>query len=86
CGYLIPKLAIPLTTLSMHLRISESVSNRFVVSSSTPKLKNNKRIKGVRADDANKQPSQVKCRLAEYASKTESNRSCPHFSHLLAKK
>jgi hypothetical protein len=65
CGYLKPKLAIPLTTLSMHLRMSESFSNRFIVLSSTPKLKNNRRIKGIRAADVSKHLSQRNCKTAE---------------------
>ena len=85
CGYCIPKLAIPLTTLSIHLRISESVNNRFVVWSSTPKPKNNRRTKGISAADVNKQLRHMK-RRREYASKRESNRACPHFAHLLTKK
>jgi hypothetical protein len=65
CGYIIPKLAIPFTTLSMHLRISESFSSRFIVMSATPRGKNSRRIKGVRAIDVSKQLSQLKCRLDE---------------------
>jgi hypothetical protein len=55
CGYLIPKFAMPFTTLSMHLRMSGSFISCFIVLSSTLKLKNKSRIKGVKAADVNKQ-------------------------------
>jgi hypothetical protein len=49
----------------LHLRVSESFSSRFVVLPLTPRPKNNKRIKGVRAVDVSKQFLQRKCRLDE---------------------
>jgi len=61
----IPKLAIPFTTLSKHLRMSMSFVSLFIVLLLTPKLKNNRRIKGAKAVDVNKQRPQAKCQLPE---------------------
>jgi hypothetical protein len=58
CGYLTPKFAMPLTTLSIHLRISASFNNCFMVLLSILKLKNKNRIIGTKAADVNKHLSQ----------------------------
>jgi hypothetical protein len=65
CGYLIPKLAMPFITLSMHLRIRESFSSRFTALLLTLKQKNSSRIKGHIAFDVNKHFLQLEPQFSE---------------------
>ncbi|MHA1263053.1 MAG: hypothetical protein ACTSSA_13380 [Candidatus Freyarchaeota archaeon] len=85
-GDLTPKLAIPFTTLSAHLRISGSPRNRFTVGILTPRWKNNRRIMGIKTMDGNRQPSQRTFQLPTSASRIENTRFRPHFAHSPAKR